>query len=247
MPARHVREDIRDSMCIPEPQRINIAIDGPAGAGKSTVARLVARALRYLYVDTGAMYRAVTALALEAGLSPDDREAVGRLAQRLHIELVPEADGQRVLVDGRDVTGMLRTQEVNRAVPRVASIEAVRRRMTELQRAMARAKGVVMDGRDIGTHVLPDAELKVFLTASPRERALRRYRELGEGAGVTLEQLEREIIERDRMDEQRELAPLLRAPDARLLDSTGMSVDDVVRQIVEWGQEAARTFSVGEK
>ncbi len=234
-------------MCVPETQRINIAIDGPAGAGKSTVARLVAKALRYVYVDTGAMYRAVTALALEAGLSPDDGEAVGRLAQRLQIELVPDPGGQRVLVDGRDVTDRLRTHEVNRAVPHIAGIEAVRRRMADLQRALARNKGVVMDGRDIGTHVLPDAELKVFLTASPRERALRRYRELGEGAGVSLEQLEREMIERDRLDEQREFAPLLRAPDARLLDSTGRSIDDVVRQIVEWGQEAARTFSVKEK
>ena len=241
------REDIAPLMDAPGSYRINIAIDGPAGAGKSTVARLVANALRYVYVDTGAMYRAVTLMALEAGLSPEDKEAIGRLAQRLHIRLMPGTDGQRVLVDGRDVTDRLRTHEVSRTVARVAGIGSVRKRMAELQRAMAEGKGVVMDGRDIGTHVLPDAELKVFLTASPRERALRRYRQLGEGAGVSLEQLEREMAERDRLDEGREIAPLLRAPDARFLDTTGMGIDEVVARIVEWSREAARTFSEKEK
>jgi len=228
--------------------RINIAIDGPAGAGKSTVARLVAGALKYVYVDTGAMYRAVTRLALDAGLRPDDERSIGELARRMDIRLLPGEEGQRVLVNGEDVSSRLRSREVNRNVARVAQIEAVRRRMAELQRRMAEAKGVVMDGRDIGTHVLPDAELKVFLTASPRERARRRYLESGgERSGVSLDQLEREIEERDRMDREREFAPLVQAPDARLLDSTGKTVEQVVAQIVEWGQALTRTNSAEEK
>lgn len=226
---------------------INIAIDGPAGAGKSTVARLVAGALRYVYVDTGAMYRAVTAIALERGIPPEDEEAVGRLARSLNIELKPGDDGQLVYADGEDVTGKLRTLDVNRNVSRVAAYAAVREKMADLQRRMALAKGVVMDGRDIGTHVLPDAELKIFLTATPRERALRRFKELGDSSGITLEQLERDIAERDRMDQERELAPLLRAPDARYVDSTGRTIAQIVDEIVKWGQTASRTISAGEK
>jgi len=227
--------------------RINIAIDGPAGAGKSTVARMVAKDLQYIYVDTGAMYRAVTLKALEAGLSPDDEERVGELANKLDIVLVPEQDAQRVIVNGADVTSQLRTLEINRNVSYIARLESVRSRLADLQRRMALAKGVVMDGRDIGTHVLPDAELKVFLTATSQERAKRRFQELGDDAGITLEQLEKEIIERDRLDEQREIAPLLRAPDARLIDSTGRTADNVAKEIVQWGLAVARTISAEEK
>lgn len=227
--------------------RINIAIDGPAGAGKSTVARMVAKDLQYIYVDTGAMYRAVTLKALEAGLSPDDEVRVGELANRLDIVLVPEQDAQRVIVNGADVTSQLRTLEINRNVSYIARLESVRSRLADLQRRMALAKGVVMDGRDIGTHVLPDAELKVFLTATSQERAKRRFQELGDDAGITLEQLEKEIIERDRLDEQREIAPLLRAPDARLIDSTGRTADNVAKEIVQWGLAVARTISAEEK
>jgi len=226
---------------------INIAIDGPAGAGKSTVARLVASQLRYVYVDTGAMYRAVTAMALERGIPPEDEEAVGRLARQLRVDLRPGEDGQLVYADGVDVTSKLRTLEVNRNVSRVASYEAVRTKMAEEQRRMAAAKGVVMDGRDIGTHVLPNAELKIFLTATPRERALRRFREMGEQKDITLDQLEREIAERDRMDQEREIAPLLQAPDAKFVDSTGRTIDQIVDEIVEWGRAASRTISAGEK
>lgn len=226
---------------------INIAIDGPAGAGKSTVARLVADRMRYIYVDTGAMYRAVTFIALRQGLSPDDSKRIGELAERLDIVLLPDDEGQRVLADGEDITSQIRSLEVNRNVSRVSAIEAVRLRMADLQRQMAKSKGVVMDGRDIGTHVLPDAELKVFLTASPRERAIRRYREMGEAPLVTLDQLEHEISERDRMDREREFAPLVQALDARYIDSTGRSIEEVVDEIVEWGLKASRTISAGEK
>ena len=227
--------------------RINIAIDGPAGAGKSTVARMVARDLAYVYVDTGAMYRAVTLKALDAGLPMDDDAAVGKLAIALDIVLLPGKDGQQVIVNGTDVSSQLRTLDINRNVSYIARLESVRKQMAELQRRMALAKGVVMDGRDIGTHVLPDAELKVFLTATPRERAIRRYKELGDEPGITLDQLEREIAERDRLDQEREIAPLLQAPDARLIDSTGRSIDEVAEQIVQWGLAIARTISTEEK
>ncbi|MFC4599102.1 (d)CMP kinase [Cohnella hongkongensis] len=227
--------------------RINIAIDGPAGAGKSTVARKVASALQYVYVDTGAMYRAVTLKTLESGLSTDDDAAVGRLADGLDISLLPGRDAQQVHVNGEDVTSRLRSLEINRNVSYVARLSSVRTRMAELQRRMALNKGVVMDGRDIGTHVLPDAELKVFLTASPRERARRRFLELEPGAEMTLDQLEQEIAERDRLDREREIAPLLQASDARLLDSTGKTVDEVAQEIVQWGLAAVRTISAEEK
>lgn len=227
--------------------RINIAIDGPAGAGKSTVARMVARDLGYVYVDTGAMYRAVTFKALEAGLPMDDDAAVGKLANALDIVLLPGKDGQQVVVNGMDVSSRLRTLDINRNVSYIARLESVRKQMAELQRRMALAKGVVMDGRDIGTHVLPNAELKVFLTATPRERAIRRFKELGDEPGITLDQLEREIAERDRLDQEREIAPLLQAPDARLIDSTGRTIDEVAEQIVQWGLAIARTISTEEK
>jgi len=228
-------------------RRINIAIDGPAGAGKSTVARMVARNMQYIYVDTGAMYRAVALKAMEAGLEPGDAALVTELAERLDIRLIPGPDGQKVLADGEDISARIRSQEVSRTVSEYAKIEGVRRRMADLQRRMASEKGVVMDGRDIGTHVLPDAELKVFLTASPRERAIRRYRELGENPGITLEELEQEILQRDRNDEQREIAPLIQAPDARLIDSTGRTAEEVASEITEWGMALARTISAEEK
>ncbi|TJY44367.1 (d)CMP kinase [Cohnella pontilimi] len=229
------------------PSRINIAIDGPAGAGKSTVARLVASTLHYIYIDTGAMYRTLTMKALEAGLTAEDAEQVTRLAERLDITLLPGPEGQRVLADGEDVTSHIRSLDVNRNVSHFAKIEGVRSRMAALQRLMAQQKGVVMDGRDIGTHVLPDAELKIFLTASPRVRAERRFQELGENPGVTLEELERDIAERDRLDEEREIAPLSRAPDARLVDSDGRTAQEVADEIVQWGQQIARTISPEEK
>ncbi|WP_256757266.1 (d)CMP kinase [Cohnella sp. WQ 127256] len=227
--------------------RINIAIDGPAGAGKSTVARKVARALQYIYVDTGAMYRAVTLKVLESGLSTEDDISVGSLANALDIVLLPGAESQLVHVNGVDVTTQLRSLEINRNVSYVARLGSVRTRMAELQRRMALEKGVVMDGRDIGTHVLPDAELKVFLTATPKERAQRRFLELDPEAGITLDQLEKEITERDRLDQEREIAPLLQAPDARLIDSTGRTVDEVAEEIVQWGLAATRTILAEEK
>ena len=215
---------------------INIAIDGPAGAGKSTVARKVARRFGYLYIETGAMYRAVTLAALRHGIDAGDACRLGKLAAELDIRLEPGDPVQRVYLNGEDVTEAIRSRDVTQSVSAVAAVEAVRLRLVEMQRELAAAKGVVMDGRDIGSHVLPDAELKVFLTASVEERALRRYKEIGEAQGIPLATLEREIAERDRTDEQREVSPLVRADDAVLLDSTRLSIDEVVDRIAHFGR-----------
>jgi cytidylate kinase len=214
--------------------KINIAIDGPAGAGKSTIARRVAAALGFVYVDTGAMYRAVTWRVLQQGVSPLDERRVVDVAHSLRLELKPGPEGQLVFVNGEDATGYIRSPEVTGNVSEVAKIREVRALLVAKQKEMTAAKGVVMDGRDIGTHVLPGAEVKVFLTASPRVRAERRFKEMqGSDSGMTIEQLEQEITRRDRIDEEREVSPLVRASDAVLVDSTSMTIDDVVERILE--------------
>jgi len=213
--------------------KFNIAIDGPASAGKSTVARLVAKSLGFVYIDTGAMYRAVTWKALEEGLGPEQAEDLVRLASQLKIELYPGEHGQQVLLNGKDITGEIRSQAVSNAVSSISAIPDIRKLLVQKQKEMAKHKGVVMDGRDIGTHVLPDAELKIFMTASVKERAARRYLELkAKNEPVTLAQIEAEIAERDRLDEQREASPLVKADDAILLDTTGLSIDQVVERIL---------------
>jgi len=212
--------------------KINIAIDGPAGAGKSTIARMVAKRLGYVYVDSGAMYRAVTWHMLQLNIEPENAEKVLQEAQNLVIELIPDEQGQKVLANGADVTADIRSLTVNRIVSRYAQIEGLRVKLSSLQRQMALRKGVVMDGRDIGTHVLPDAELKIFMTATVQERARRRYAEMDASEGITLEQLEREIAERDQLDEQREFSPLVCAEDAMVLDTTSMSIEQVSDHIL---------------
>lgn len=215
-------------------EKINIAIDGPAGAGKSTIARLVADTLGFVYVDTGAMYRAVTWMVLQEGISPSDTDRVVAIARSMKLELRPGPDGQLVFVGAEDVSGKIRTPAVNENVSDVAKIREVRELLVSKQKQMTAAKGVVMDGRDIGTHVLPDAEVKVFLTASPRIRAERRFKEMKEShPDLTIDQLEQDIARRDRIDEQREVSPLVRAPDAVLLDSTSMTIPEVVDSILE--------------
>ncbi|MCM3627430.1 (d)CMP kinase [Paenibacillus glycanilyticus] len=213
--------------------RINIAIDGPAGAGKSTVARKVAEQLDYIYIDTGAMYRAVTLSAQRAGIEPRDGEKLAEHARTLDIRLAPGESGQAVFLNGEDITDLIRSREVTLAVSHIAANETVRELLGRLQRQLAERKGVVMDGRDIGSHVLPNAELKIFLTASVSERAQRRFKEIAGTQTITLEQLEQEIAERDRLDEQREISPLICAKDALVLDSTSMSIDEVAASIVK--------------
>src|SRR5215813_9542375 len=212
-----------------------IAIDGPAGAGKSSVARAVARRLGYLFINTGAMYRAVAWKALQEGVSLEDAGAVGRLAQDSLIELTGDVDSMRVLIDGRDVTAEISTPPVGRAASIVSAISAVRRALVARQQQMGRAGGVVMEGRDIGTQVFPDAGIKIYLDASSEARAQRRYDEdLARGVAVASpEEMKEEIEQRDHRDRSRADSPLLRAEDAIYIDSSTMTIGEVVVQILE--------------
>jgi cytidylate kinase len=212
-----------------------IAIDGPAGAGKSTVARAVAGQLNLIYLDTGAMYRALTVAALRRGVDLLDDGALEKLAEsvRLDIRNDPGTGGNLIYLDGEDVTAAIRRPAVSRNVSYVAKSPPVRRIMTDLQRKFGAKGGVVMDGRDIGTHVMPEAEYKFYLTASLAERARRRREELPAGTeNVSLEQMIAEIAARDKIDSQRQCAPLAQAPDAILIDTTGMPAEEVIAKIV---------------
>lgn len=210
-----------------------IAIDGPAGAGKSTVAKCVAERLGYTYIDTGAMYRAVAWKALRAADQVTDADIL-RAVGEIDVQLSCTDAGTRVAVDGTDVTEEIRTPAVTRIVSRVAALGLVREKMVELQRAMAAAGQVVMDGRDIATNVLPNADVKVFLSASVEERARRRYREMqAKGYDVDLDELQKEIAARDKQDSERAISPLRKADDAVLIDSTGLSIEEVTARILE--------------
>jgi len=213
---------------------MNIAIDGPAGAGKSTVAQLTAKHLGYTYIDTGAMYRALTLAALQGGVTLTDEEELASLLEQITIGLKQQATGQKVFLNNRDVTKEIRHPDVTRQVSLVAKHPKVREKMMVLQRKMAGQESVVMDGRDIGTFVLPNADVKIFLTASIEERAMRRYKELlDKGHVANLADLQTEIELRDKLDSERETAPLRCAEDATVLDSTGMTIDQVVSKIIE--------------
>lgn len=215
-------------------QHTAIAIDGPAAAGKSTVAKIVAEKLNYIYVDTGAMYRALTLKALNDKVDPSDDDAVLDLLMNTNIELTNDLTGQRVILDGKDVTEEIRYQPVSANVSYIAKLSTVRQEMLERQRELAKDRGVVMDGRDIGTHVLPNAQVKIFLVASVDERAKRRHDEnIAKGIPSDLEQLKAEIEKRDEIDSNRETAPLVRADDAIEVDTTSLSIDEVVRSILQ--------------
>lgn len=216
------------------PNRICVAIDGPAGAGKSTVAKLVARKLGLLYIDTGAMYRAVTLKALKQGLNLHEAGGLTNLARETTIKLVPGLQ-QSVLLDGEDITEEIRSPEVTRHVSTVASVPGVREVLVERQRQMACENGVVMDGRDIGTVVLPRANAKFFLIASAEERARRRAKELEDkGYTVDIDKLIKEIQDRDYTDSHRSVSPLVPAGDAIIIDSSGMNIEEVVDTIISW-------------
>jgi CMP/dCMP kinase len=205
-----------------------IAIDGPVGAGKSVVARRLARALGFTYLNTGAMYRAVAVAARDAGVKPDDPNVEARLASIL-APIKIRFDGERVLLNDRDITAQINEPEIGDLASRFSAIGAVRERMRELQRAAGADGGVVMEGRDIGTMIFPDAEFKFFLDADVKTRAHRRFEELkSNGATITENEVLEQLIERDRRDSGRELAPLKRADDAIVIDSTKLSVDEVV-------------------
>jgi CMP/dCMP kinase len=214
--------------------KINIAIDGPAGAGKSTVAKIVANRLGLVYIDTGAMYRALTWKALAQKVDLLDEQRLTELAGCTEITLALAPSGPIIVsCDDQDVSEEIRNQEVTGAVSTVASVAGVRRRMVELQQKMAAQGGVVMDGRDIGTHVLPNAEYKFFLTATLQQRARRRWLELkAKGQQIDLAVLEQQIAERDRLDSSRETAPLVAAADAIWIDTDTLSIEEVVEKII---------------
>lgn len=219
-------------------KNIAIAIDGPAAAGKSTVAKLVAQELSYIYIDTGAMYRALTLSALNANLDINNERQLINLLDQMTIDLIQSDEEQKVLVNGVDVTLDVRTQAVTNNVSYVSAHAEIRAEMVKRQQALAKNSGVVMDGRDIGTHVLPEAELKYFLIASVEERAKRRYDEnIKKGMKTNLEELKSEIEQRDSIDSKRETAPLIKADDAEELDTTSLTINDVVKIILEKAYE----------
>lgn len=219
-------------------KEIKIAIDGPAAAGKSTIAKITAEKLGYTYIDTGAMYRALTYKALCENIDMNNGQALGALLKETTIMLEPSNKGQIVKLDGEDVSEAIRSSEVTASVSEAAAHEAVRLLMVEKQRQLGEVSGVVMDGRDIGTHVLPDAELKVFMTASVEERAERRYAENKQrGIETSLEQLKKEIEARDEADSNRAVAPLKKAEDAVLLDTTSLTIDEVASEISRLAKE----------
>lgn len=211
-----------------------IAIDGPAGAGKSTIARQVARRENLIYIDTGAMYRAMSLLMLQNGIPLNDAEKIGQECSRAQIDISYENGEQAVFLNGENVDAFLREERVGNAASAVSAVPRVRERLVQLQRELAESADVVMDGRDIGTVVLPDADLKIYLTASSRVRAERRYRELQEkGIEADLKTIQRDIEERDHRDMTRETSPLRQAEDAVVIDSSMMTVDEVIQNILD--------------
>ena len=213
---------------------MKIAIDGPAGAGKSSIAKLVAKKLSFVYVDTGAMFRTVAYYFLSQGKDPSDAEMVTEECEKISICIEYKDGAQHIFLDGTDVSTEIRQEEVGKNASVVAKNQAVRNRLLALQRQMAEKQDVIMDGRDIGTVVLPDAQVKIYLTASASVRAERRYKELVEkGETCNLKKIEEDIIARDEQDMNREIAPLKQAEDAVLVDSSYMTIEEVVDKIIE--------------
>lgn len=212
----------------------NIAIDGPAGAGKSTIAKMVAKKLGFIYVDTGAMYRAMALYFIRQGIQSGDEEAISAACEDADITIRYQDGAQQVILNGEDVSGLIRTEAVGNMASATSIYPAVRAHLLDLQRGLAASADVLMDGRDIGTCILPEADAKIFLTASTKVRAMRRYKELAEkGETCNLEEIEQDIIERDQRDMNRETAPLKQADDAVLLDSSEMTIAEVIDAIID--------------
>lgn len=219
-------------------KKIIIAIDGPAGSGKSTTARLVAQKLGYIYIDTGAMYRALTLKVIELGIDPNDESSIIKIAENTKIELLYENGNLKVILDGKDVSEKIRSPEVTSLVSIVSAHPKLRDIMVKKQRELGRNGGVVMDGRDIGTVVFPDADLKIFMTADVKERAKRRQKELkAQGFDVEIEKLIKEIEERDKFDSTREVGPLKKADDAIEIDTTNLTIDEQVELVLKKAYE----------
>lgn len=213
---------------------INVAIDGPSGAGKSTVSRAVAAMLGYIYIDTGAMYRTVAYKAISLGIEPSDAKSVAAMLQNTVIDIKHCDDGQHMFVDGTDVTDKIRTPQISMGASAVAAIPEVRAWLLETQRSFAAKSNCIMDGRDIGTVVLPNAQVKIFLTASPEARARRRYDELeAKGETVDFDEVLDDMIKRDKADSSRDCAPLAAADDAVIVDSGDIDFDETVRRIAQ--------------
>ena len=214
-------------------KKFAVAVDGPAGSGKSTVAKEIAKALGILYIDTGAMYRTVGMACLKKGIDPADEGAVVASLDDLDMKIFPEAGGQRILLDGEDITSRIRTEEIGKAASSVAAYQKVREKLVEIQQGLAKEQSVIMDGRDIGTKVLPDAEVKIYLDASVEERAKRRVGELeAQGKTADLEIIREEIAHRDYQDMHRENSPLCRAEDAVNVDTTGFDIPAVTEKLL---------------
>ena len=217
----------------------NVAIDGPAGAGKSTIAKIVAKEKSFIYVDTGAMYRAMAIYFIKQGIKADESEKISAAVDGADVTIEYVNGEQQVLLNGENVTPFLRTEEVGNTASAIAAYAGVRAKLLELQRQIAREHNVVMDGRDIGTHVLPDAQCKIYLTASAGTRAKRRFDELcAKGQQCDLQEIEKDIIDRDNRDMNREIAPLKQAEDAVYVDSSDLTIDQVVAKIGELMEDA---------
>lgn len=215
-----------------------IAIDGPAGAGKSTIAKRAAKALSFIYVDTGAMYRAMGLYFLRKGISPEDQEEIEKACEDIQVSITYENGEQQVLLNGENVSSEIRREEVGNMASQTSANSRVREKLVALQRELASRENVVMDGRDIGTQVLPNATVKIYLTASSRERAKRRYLELQEkGMAANLEEIEADIIERDHRDMTREISPLCQAEDAVLVDASYMTIAEVTEAVLKAFEE----------
>lgn len=219
-------------------KRLNIAIDGPAGAGKSTIAKMVSKKLNCIYVDTGAMYRTVALFLIENGIANDDEKRIAKEIENIHVDIQFEVGEQKVLLNGKDVTEEIRAERVGKWASEISKYTLVREYLVKMQREVAAKQDVVMDGRDIGTVVLPQANVKIYLTASSKVRAMRRYNELTQkGVFCDIHDIEQGIMERDAQDMNREISPLRQAKDAILIDSSNMTIDEVVEKIVSLARE----------